>query len=69
MGVSDVVIQGMPGGAGGMLQEGATEEKGENARLVSICSSLLQYMQYIERMLQLLSALKTCTKATNASPK
>ena len=28
-------IQGMPGGAGGMLQEGATEEKGENARLVS----------------------------------
>lgn len=30
-----ILPQGMPGGSGGMLQEGATEEKGENARLVS----------------------------------
>ena len=33
-------LQGMPGGAGGMLQQGATEEKGENARLVSCAENL-----------------------------
>ena len=43
-------LQGMPGGAGGMLQQGATEEKGENARLVSCAKHLCFLLRWQKNM-------------------